>query len=410
MNISIANSIRLEEPLAPPIFIVSTERSGSTLLRYIIDTHSQICCPGELAGGSLCAHLQLLLSRTVCQPGNNLSDSAESSARALTITRQVFSGIMNAYARARGKSVWCDKTPSNITHVGLLGQLFPTARFLCLYRNCVDVVHSCLEASKHGFMTELAPYAMRNPGNLVAAMTESWLEKTEQILAFESSNASRCFRIRYEDLVYSPEECLQGLFRFLRLNWEPDILMRTFKTHHDPGGGDAKINFTKEIDRSSVGRGTTLPLDRLSSELESRLKRVLNKLEYLTATPQHASTAFVQSRPQASDSPRSRTVQQIFATHIPARLKESAAMLAGTHGTLKFEITGEGTRIWIVKLQGERSMVVEGDQPADCTIVAPEDVFIAVADGKLNAYTAYMTGGVQLRGNPELVNKLVYIL
>ena len=40
-----------------PIFIASHARTGSTLLRYIIDTHPALCCPPELALGQLCSAL-----------------------------------------------------------------------------------------------------------------------------------------------------------------------------------------------------------------------------------------------------------------------------------------------------------------------------------------------------------------
>jgi hypothetical protein len=42
---------------APPVFVLSCERSGSTLLRYIIDTHPQICSPAHLHLGQLCRSL-----------------------------------------------------------------------------------------------------------------------------------------------------------------------------------------------------------------------------------------------------------------------------------------------------------------------------------------------------------------
>ncbi len=250
--------ITLEEPLAPPIFVLSAERSGSTLLRYILDTHPQICCPGELATGPTCTYLNALLTRTVCHPGT-ASDAEAMRSQALAITRQMLSGVMNAYARSKHKSIWCDKTPLNLQHVDLLRATFPTARFVCLYRQCMDVVHSCLEANPYGFISELSPYVARSPGNLIEAMVTSWLEKTESLLAFESSNRTRCFRLKYEDLVRDTDACLGGLFRFLGVPPESDIVSRTFLVTHDQGGGDPKIEFTRGIDPGSIGKGATLP-------------------------------------------------------------------------------------------------------------------------------------------------------
>jgi protein-tyrosine sulfotransferase len=400
-------SVRLEEPLTAPIFLISTERSGSTLLRYILDTHSQVCCPGELVSGFLCFHLDLLLSRTLCRAGNGATRSANDSL-SHTITRQVVSGIMNAHARSQNKSVWCEKSPWNVTHIELLGRVFPTARFICLYRQCMDVVHSCLEASKYGFMPELTPYVTRNPGNLIAAMADSWLEKNERILAFETVNSSRCFRICYEDMVCDPQKFLPPLFRFLGLEWEPDILVRIFKIHHDQGSGDPKINFTKEINSDSVGRGERLS-NGLQSGHEIKIKRVLARLGYPRGRQGNDESS---EKGRLADSVGSKptTVKEVFGIHMPARIRDHAAMLEPVRGTLKFEITGDRSQTWLVKLHGSRSMVSEGDQPADCTVVAPDDVLLAVVSGKLNPLSAWMDGRMRVRGNMELAQTLRWIL
>ncbi|HEV7403368.1 MAG TPA: sulfotransferase [Chthoniobacteraceae bacterium] len=232
-----------------PIFILSCERSGSSLLRYLIDTHPEICSPGEIATGELAKALMRTVSRTTAwvQPGLETDEARTDFARAET--RRLIFEIMDAYARGKGKRYWCDKTPLNLTSLGLLDWVFPEARYLCLYRNSLDVVRSCLAASQNGFMPELAPYAQKNPGNLVAAMIDSWVTKTRWILDFEQKNP-RCHRLYYEGLVHAPVATLDGVFGFLGLPWDKELIDRAFTTPHDPGGGDNRIRQTTKIEVS----------------------------------------------------------------------------------------------------------------------------------------------------------------
>jgi protein-tyrosine sulfotransferase len=239
-----------------PIFILSCERSGSTLLRYLLDAHPEICSPGELALGRLLQDLQRVVARTIaCVAGG---DEQERSRLVRLETRKIVDGIMERYAAGRGKRIWCDKTPSNLFALAEIAATFPDARYICLYRQSLDVVHSCLDVSRFGFMYGLAEYVQRSPRNVVAALLESWTEKTGTILRFEADNAGRCFRVHYEALVNDPAATLDGLFAFLGLDWDRTLLDHALTDPHDPGGGDPKIRKTSAIERDRIGHGVHL--------------------------------------------------------------------------------------------------------------------------------------------------------
>lgn len=243
-----------------PIFILSCERSGSTLLRYIIDTHPDIACPGELVLGQFVRSLRVLLERT-----RGREADAEDMAPGW-VQREVHRTVqarMTAYARARGKSRWAEKSPGNLEFLDELLWAFPDARFICLYRRSLDVVHSCLEISGDGFMPELAPYAARYPDNFIAAMLESWATKTARMLALERSVA--CCRVHYEALVNDPVATLDRVFAFLGLDWDHGLLEGIFETPHDPGGGDFKIRSAKRIGSDRIGTGGSLNRNKLSA-------------------------------------------------------------------------------------------------------------------------------------------------
>src|ERR1043165_3692102 len=101
-----------------PTFILSCERSGSTLLRYIVDTHPDIACPGELNLGDLCG---LLYHSTYYSLAQVLaSEEIERSSRTIEKVREIISDLMSEYAAAKGKRLWCEKSPGNLQNVKML--------------------------------------------------------------------------------------------------------------------------------------------------------------------------------------------------------------------------------------------------------------------------------------------------
>ncbi len=213
--------LTFDEPQMPAVFVLSAPRSGSTLLRYVLDTHSRIASPGEIFLARLCFDLELALSRTA---GAGLPPGRATEERLAAETRRVVAGVMESYARSKGKSLWCDKSPRNVEYLPSLARTFPRGRYVCLYRNCLDTVKSMLTASQQGFMLELAPYAAKSPNNLVAAMIDAWCDYTGKILDFEAAHPGQVFRLRYEDMVLEPEAALRPLFAFLEVAWEPEVV------------------------------------------------------------------------------------------------------------------------------------------------------------------------------------------
>ena len=71
----------LRQPPFSQVFILCTPRSGSSLLRYILDTHPAICCPGELSLGQLCKDLYTAFYYTVGQVRASSEESRDALAR-----------------------------------------------------------------------------------------------------------------------------------------------------------------------------------------------------------------------------------------------------------------------------------------------------------------------------------------
>ena len=87
--------------LPAPIFIICCERSGSSLLRYIIDTHPDIASPAELNLGEVCRSLYYLFKGTIGEV-SRLSDT-EKNNLVIAEVRRIVSGIMGDYITAKQK-------------------------------------------------------------------------------------------------------------------------------------------------------------------------------------------------------------------------------------------------------------------------------------------------------------------
>ncbi len=133
--------------MSSPIFVLSAERSGSTLLRYILDTHPEVSCPPEVELWRVCRELHTFVSGTL---GLVLpADSPEERDRLVWAeVRRLVSQVMDGYALGKGKRIWAEKSPMSLLDTEALLRTFPDARYLCLHRHAMDFVHSVLEVCK----------------------------------------------------------------------------------------------------------------------------------------------------------------------------------------------------------------------------------------------------------------------
>lgn len=379
---------------AAPVFILSCERSGSTLLRMIIDTHSQIACPAQAYLGPTCRSLYDTIRFSVGQRFDG--SERDRDAQVLQEVRAIVDGLMQRYASMRGKRLWCEKTTLNVDFLDILSKVFPDARYLCLYRNSMDVVQSCLKFSSLGFMPELASYVAAQPDNLVAAMAESWLDKNTKILDFESAHRDRCLRVIYEEMTRDPRATLPHIFAFLGLPWEPSIVDKVFTSDHDRGDGDVKVHFSEKINQDSVGRGRAIPLASVPEALRSRIDGLSEKLG------QQSLARFYGGGESNEAAAQVRPVD--FLALVRARLPTSdSERRAGLRGVCRFVVEGEGGDAWILDLSGPEVLVREDEgDSADCTIAVTHPAFCELVDGTTTVGEVYECGAVSIQGSTHL--------
>lgn len=388
-------------PSESPVFVLCTPRSGSSLLRYILDTHPRICCPAELSLGEVCEHLYGAVYFTTAQV--SASGEEAQSEFASTEVRRIVNDLMGSYAKVKNKQIWCEKTPKNLQHLPALQKTFPDATFICIYRNCMDMVHSCIEASKYGKMDELWDYAR---------IFESWIEQTQELLKFERNNKAKCIRIKYESLVTSPLKSLNQLFAFLGVEWDEGLLDQVFLVPHDAGPGDVKVVFSNNIYTTSIGKGAAIRRDSIPAGLLQKINALLRELDYPEVGPDWdcLPSPYLITQAKTDGKQRLSYVGEVFTTYMPQQAEKHKETLKGMNGTLKFIVKGENGGIWKIDLTSLPHRITTEDGQTDCTIITTSSDLVQMANGELNAGECFLQSRLQVLGNKVLAYKFGQVL
>lgn len=127
-------------------------RTGSTLLRFLLDAHPSLACPPETNIPALCAQLAVVCSLIEGAPlaANRGDLPPEVPPAAVAGIRQTVDMITAPYVQRRGKARFCDKSLGTARYAGLLLRAWPDAKFVCLFRHPMDVIKSGLDACPWG--------------------------------------------------------------------------------------------------------------------------------------------------------------------------------------------------------------------------------------------------------------------
>lgn len=213
----------------PPVpFIVGSPRSGTTLLRLMLDSHPDLAIPPEtgfipavreLEGGRETLRQQLFDTVVTFPPSApawaDFQIPAETfrsrlgEIRPFTATAGVRL-FYRLYAGRFGKPRWGDKTPLYSHHLRAIQELLPEARFIHLVRDGRDAALSLRER-------------WFSPGRDIAVQASFWRDNL--LAARREGAACRHFlEVRFEDLVRNPEDVLRGICDFISLDFRPEML------------------------------------------------------------------------------------------------------------------------------------------------------------------------------------------
>jgi protein-tyrosine sulfotransferase len=268
-----------------PVFVLCMGRSGSTLLRFLLDAHPELACPPETSMPALCGQLSVVWSLIEGAPLAAERDAAPPRVpdAAVAGIRRMLDEMTGSYLARRGKQLFCDKSLGSARFTGLLTQIYPGARFLCLYRHPMDMIQSGLDACPWGLGGYgFDPYIVGSPGNAVLALARYWLDNATLIHEVEEQHPDRCHRVRYEDLVADPEEVMREVYEFIGVRPAPGVARACFSGDRERfGPADHKIWATSEINGDSVGKGESVPAGLILPPVTAAINELAAALGYL---------------------------------------------------------------------------------------------------------------------------------
>jgi hypothetical protein len=213
----------------PPVIVLGVGRSGTTLLRVMLDRSSEIAIP--YASFFVTPLANRHGSRPKLEPflddlgrfyqlyewGISADDVRPRLREGMT-TGEAIAAVFDVYAKREGKPRWGDKTPLYMQHLPLLERLFPDALWVHLVRDGRDAALSFLELPESFWeKTWALP-------RTVPQFAARW--RTEILAARQLGEhvGGRYLELRYEDLVTEPERELRRVCEHTMLTWEPGML------------------------------------------------------------------------------------------------------------------------------------------------------------------------------------------
>jgi Sulfotransferase family len=213
-----------------PLILLGVSRSGTTLLRVILDRSPGLAIPDESFFIPLLARrhgrtidAERFLSDVSRIPairewGISVADVAPRLPSGMP-TGDAIAAIFEAYAAAAGKPRWGDKTPMYMRHLALLEKLFPDAQYVHLIRDGRDAALSFLQMPEGTFTRTWAH--PRTPAQFGCL----WRREVGDARALgRRVGASRYHEVRYEELVADAESTVRGICEFAAMAFEAAML------------------------------------------------------------------------------------------------------------------------------------------------------------------------------------------
>ncbi len=214
-----------------PIFLIGMPRSGTKLLRSLLNQHPQIAIPEietEFLPGLLndysvnhkfsrsefsdlyCSIIKFPYFRYMSEHRNIITEKEWFSACNDYSLSDIFEALIRYSTNTVGKNeiIWGDKSPSYICHIGLLKEIYPSAKFIHIVRDVRDYVVSMSNAW----------------GKNKLRAAQRWADSLDKAHADITYIKDDVIVVKYEELLDNHETILRKIIHFLELPFDERVL------------------------------------------------------------------------------------------------------------------------------------------------------------------------------------------
>jgi hypothetical protein len=243
-----------------PVFILGVPRSGTTLLRLLLNAHSEIAICGEIHFFDQVKEIEKKLPELNKENINTFFRYLNNtySLQKLTRKEELFENVsklmkseqetsyekfylylMQEYAKLDKKKIIGEKTPQNIRYVDEILKLFPDAKIIHIIRDPRAAIASMLKVDW--------------TADDVIINTLKWKIDILFAESYDKTN-SNYKEIHYEELIKNTEPVLKELCEFIGVEYEKTILDFHKTAKQYIGNQPEKVNTFKPLSADSLER------------------------------------------------------------------------------------------------------------------------------------------------------------
>jgi hypothetical protein len=232
------NEISLQD--IKPFFVIGNPRSGTTLLRLMLNRHEEIVVPPECGFSVWLSDSFSQRDFTIPEAGKEFVSQVVRSRKfetwgldeneiiqfvhrqQPTTYREAVLAIYLFYALKQGRTPnWIgDKNNHYIKQLDVLEEIFNSPRYVFIVRDGLDVACSyrALQALRSDSI-----YSPRLP-NSIDEIAREWGDNNAKVITYLQKYPERCVLTRYEDLIVNPEHELIKICNFFDVKYMPTML------------------------------------------------------------------------------------------------------------------------------------------------------------------------------------------
>lgn len=219
---------------SPIIFIGGVPRSGTTLMRAMLDAHPEVRCGQETR---VIPRILQLRSHWM------KSEKEKMRLEEAGITKEVLNSAISQFCleiianHGAAAKYLCNKDPLTLKMGSYVIELFPNSKFLFMVRDGRATVHSIVsrKVTITGFDLTNYRQCMQKWNQAISTMYEQCKEIGED----------RCLIVHYEQLVLQPKTSMERILNFLNIPWNDNVL------HHEDFINQADGVVLSKVERSS---------------------------------------------------------------------------------------------------------------------------------------------------------------